>query len=185
MRRFALLGLVLMLPGCADSGFGTFLSDTQWNGHPNTPIGDSENMRRVRAQATAVQPLQPEAGNVWPGPPPEEATLMDIERQNGGLPQGTPVQPGTVPQGDPGPQQRGRPVPYVAPNGAPSVSNGTGPGSTLQTPNGTSTNAGGNGRAQLYTSPQPHAGGILVPNGNGTSTLVAPDGTVSTVPTPK
>jgi hypothetical protein len=45
----------------------------------------------------------------------------------------------------------------------------------------------GNGTAkfqQYQGGPGNAAGGILIPNGNGTSTLVHPDGTVETVPSP-
>jgi hypothetical protein len=37
---------------------------------------------------------------------------------------------------------------------------------------------------QTYTAPGGGMG-IVVPNGNGTSTLIAPDGTVTTVPNPR
>ena len=69
------------------------------------------------------------------------------------------------------------------------------PGSarSRQTPGGPSLDVGG-GSARGYrdlnppaTAPgrgaSPGGGGILVPNGNGTSTLIGPDGSVQTVPT--
>jgi hypothetical protein len=37
---------------------------------------------------------------------------------------------------------------------------------------------------QTYTSPN-GVTGVAVPNGNGTTTLIAPDGTTQTVPTPR
>ena len=42
---------------------------------------------------------------------------------------------------------------------------------------------GGNG-VQTYTDPKGGTG-IVVPNGNGTSTLIGADGSVTTVPTPR
>jgi hypothetical protein len=54
---------------------------------------------------------------------------------------------------------------------------------TLQTPQGPATTSGGPG-VQTYTGPTGTTG-LVVPNGNGTSTLIAPDGSVQTVPTPK
>ena len=53
----------------------------------------------------------------------------------------------------------------------------------IQTPTGTATTSGGPGM-QTFTDPNGRTG-LMVPNGNGTSTLIAPDGTVTTVPTPK
>jgi hypothetical protein len=41
-----------------------------------------------------------------------------------------------------------------------------------------------NGSVSTYTDTTGNTG-IVIPNGNGTSTLVAPDGTVQTVPSPR
>jgi hypothetical protein len=56
---------------------------------------------------------------------------------------------------------------------------------TVLTPQGPEVPAtSGPGYQQIPPGPgQP--GGIVIPNGNGTSTLIRPDGTVVTVPTPK
>ena len=43
----------------------------------------------------------------------------------------------------------------------------------------------GNGGVQTYTPSTGGGVGIVVPNGNGTSTLVGPDGSVQTVPSPR
>ena len=43
--------------------------------------------------------------------------------------------------------------------------------------------SGGTGGYQTLTTPQGQA--IVVPNGNGTSTVIHPDGTVETIPTPR
>jgi hypothetical protein len=55
-----------------------------------------------------------------------------------------------------------------------------------RTRNGTAIDTTGGQKVPGYRDlqPAPPAGkGILVPNGNGTSTLIGPDGSVSTVPT--
>ncbi len=59
----------------------------------------------------------------------------------------------------------------------------------MPTPNGPSLDVGGgSGRGyrpamRVPRGASPGGSGILVPNGNGTSTLIGPDGSVQTVPT--
>ena len=63
MRRFALVGLCLLLPGC--SWYPHFLGDTfDFTPNHNQPLGDSENMRRSRGQVVDIPPLVVEPGNV-------------------------------------------------------------------------------------------------------------------------
>ena len=139
-------------------------------------------------------PLLPETGNVWPENTGPDKTLQDIEKQQadeirrgGGQPPGQPPgQPGA--QNGPNPAvnrannaDRGLPPPQSPPPVPNRLSS-----PTVQTPNGPSVNVtgGGTGRGyQQLQSPQPGGSGILVPNGNGTSTLIGPDGSVQTVPT--
>jgi len=58
MRRTALIGLLLALPGC--TGFGEFLAHTTSPppANPNLPMADSENVRelvhRVRRKLASV-----------------------------------------------------------------------------------------------------------------------------------
>ena len=209
MRRFALLGLVLLLPAC--SGAGTFLEDTHsltWN--PNRPIGDSENMRRVRGLEPQLQTLVPESGNVWPGPVPPEPTLSDLERDTTSL-GATPDMFGTPPGGQgeppvgpalpdhrqPRPITRGSSTPppndqpglgpaLPGPTGStPSSAPGPGPnGRVYQTPEGPAVGTRTQGRVDTI-NPVGHPGSIVVPNGNGTSTIISPDGSITTVPTPR
>ncbi|MBV9735485.1 MAG: hypothetical protein JO209_06210 [Acidisphaera sp.] len=201
MRRIALPGLaLLLLSGC---GFGTFVGNTHtFLLNPDRPIGDSETMRRVRALAVEEQPLQPEPGNVWPGPVPPEPTLADLQRtanqgpapaplpnQPPSTPPATPSLPRGLPHGSstpPADNQPGLSVPGTAAvqprPGAPLTAP---PGSHLyQTPAGTmiGTPSGG---VDTLTAPNGASGGIAVPNGNGTTTIIAPNGTITTVPTPK
>ena len=81
MRRIVFLGLVVPLAGC---GFNTW-SDLPFStgSNPNLPAGDSENMRRAMGEPARIEPLTPEAGDVWPGPIKPPPTLQDLENQNG------------------------------------------------------------------------------------------------------
>jgi hypothetical protein len=135
--------------------------NTWWNApfstgnNPNRPIPDSENASRVLGNDVAVKPLTTEPGDIWPGPLPPPKTLQDLERQ---------TQTGVVPvaptKGSPL-DRAGNPLLAPLPNGAPGT---PAPG----TP------------AQPQTDRR-----IIVPNGNGTSTVIYPDGRIETIPTPK
>ena len=85
------------------------------------------------------------------------------------------VQPRTVqPSPAPAPMPMQRPVSQSAPRSP-----------TVQTPGGAAVvNQGSGTSVQTYTDPKGGTG-LMVPNGNGTSTMIAPDGSVQTVPTPK
>jgi hypothetical protein len=185
MRRSALLCCAIastgLLSGC--TGTGVFFDHTfTWFGaNPNTPAGNSEMFQRLRGEEVEVVPLIPETGNVWPGPQKPDPTLQELEQEQqnpaaasqvGPADRRVPHPTGTGP-GSPSPAvvQPGAPLPRVGP--------------TQRGPGGTSVDVTGGhdipGYRQLQ---QPPAGrGILVPNGNGTSTLIGPDGSISTVPT--
>jgi hypothetical protein len=88
MRRIALLGLTLLLPGCQfagnplDGSIG-FIGDTHtWTDDPTAPMAQSENERRVRGYDTPEQPLLPEPGDVWPGPPAPIPTMQELQNLN-------------------------------------------------------------------------------------------------------
>ena len=190
MRRSALSTFVLvsagLLSGC--TGTGVFFDHTtQWFGrNPNTPAGSSETFLRIRGEPVDIPALVPESGNVWPENTKPDMTLQDVEKQqndeirkNGGQP---PPTAGTGPnpainranQADQGlpPPQNPPPAPRQR--------------SVVPTPGGPSLDVGGGtgrGYRNLQAPPSPGGGGILVPNGNGTSTLIGPDGSVQTVPT--
>ncbi len=193
-------------------GFGGFMGDTTTvNLNPNRPVGDSENLSRAMGQDVSPAPLLPEPGNVWPGPPRPDPTLQDIEReQNGGQPglaplpplatpgqatpgmpvPGTPVVPHPQPRGSslpPGSVQSRSPTPLTAP--APQPPTPLPPiaapaAGVVQTPQGQAviTNTG-NG-VQQFTLPNGTTG-RAISNGNGTVTLISPDGTVQSVPSPR
>ncbi len=210
MRRFALLGPILLMAGplAGCTGMGVFYDHvfSFFGENPNAPAGNSENLLRTRGQLVGISPLQPEPGNVWPGPQAPDPTLSDIERQqngetsrdfppttvpNPGLPAGAqprPVRPGssTLPNStQPGLSLDGGAAPNVPPLPGSSAPGST-RGSVVNTPRGPAVDTGGgNGRYRTLESPVPGNRGILVPNGNGTSTLIGPDGSIQTVPTPK
>ncbi len=192
MRRSALLCFAMIVPGLLTgcTGTGVFLDHTTtfWGENPNTPAGNSEMFQTLRGEPVAATPLVPEPGNVWPGPQKPDPTLQEIEKQAGG------TAPSVIGGGTD--HQQPRPAkPMVAPSivEPETVPNGL-VGPQVQTPNGPSVDVtGGNQRVRGYrnlqtptppaaSTPAPSGKGVLVPNGNGTSTLIGPDGSVSTVP---
>lgn len=206
MRRTVTLGLLVLLPGC--TGFGTFLDHTFTlpGQNPNLPMADSENVRRSLGQQIDVAPLSPEAGNVWPGPQAPEPTLTDVQQRPGiedkrgfepttvpgaapGLPAGRQPRPATrgssTPPGSVEPGPTPLPRNNVRPPPPQSSAPGPGPqGLVVQTPQGPAIDAGGTSGYRQLTTPQ-GPGAIMVPNGNGTSTIINPNGSIQTVPTPR
>ena len=201
MRRIAFVCLCLGLSGC---GFNTW-SDAPFTtgSNPNRPVGDSENMRRAMGEPTDSTPLTPEPGDIWPGPLAPPPTLQDLEKQGLQPQPERPVpgssefqnQPPTLP---PPPAARGSSTPpgstqpglaRLPPPSAPPPVNTTPParnpvGQVYQTPSGPAVTSGGTEKYQTTTTP---GGGsaIIVPNGNGTSTIIHSDGKIETVPTPR
>lgn len=176
MRRTALLGLTLMLGGCQFvgnpfDGGGTFLYDTHtFHSNPNLPAGQDETVRRVEGQDVAVQPLTPEPGDIWPGPMKPIPSTQDLLQQDM-----QPLPPPVIPSKPPATLfKEAPPPPEPAPGATPSVPTSKGAAATYKNPNG----------VQSFTMPG-GGQGIIVPNGNGTSTLIGPDGSIQTIPTPK
>ncbi|HUZ63985.1 MAG TPA: hypothetical protein VMU82_09795 [Acetobacteraceae bacterium] len=182
MRRFALPGPILLLPalllpillsGC--DGFGHFLSDTHtFKSNPNLPAGNSTTMERALGQPVPRQPLQSQAGNVWPGSIPAEPTLSDLEKQMNGTNPASPATTGGMQGIAPAPSGTGASVAPTGQNAAP----------IFNTNQGAAVSAGGTSRFQTVPGVNGQNGGIVIPNGNGTSTLIMPNGNVQTVPTP-
>jgi hypothetical protein len=206
MRRIALLTLALTLSGC---GYQTWWNPPFSGGfNANQPVGDSENMMRVRGEEPSQARLTTEPGDIWPGPLPPSPTLSDMVSTEGLTSRteqpvpGSPLNRGgsTAPSPSLNPgigssvpsatNQPGlatpRPAPplssYAAPPAAP-PSPGPG-GQIIQTPGGPTVSTGGGPGYQTTTNP---GGGqsIVVPNGNGTSTVIHSDGRIETIPTPK
>jgi hypothetical protein len=205
MRRIALASL-LALSGC---GYDTW-SDAPFSSgtNPHFPAGDSENLRRVTGEQFETPVLTPEPGDIWPGPLPPSPTLQDLEQQGGVQPGVERPVPGSPefqqnqgpsnqqpPSPPPPPAARGSSTPPaptqpgLAPLKAPSPpppTNTTPParnpgGQIVQTPQGPGVTTGGTPGYQTITTP---GGGtaIVVPNGNGTNTIIHSDGRIETVP---
>lgn len=190
MRRLALFGALLLLAGC--EGFGGFLGDTfSMHGDPNQPITTAENVQRANGGAPATAPITVQPGNVWPGPIQPLPSLADIAKT---LPEasGVPVLP-NVPASPALPPRSSVPILTAPPStvrtapgtpntgNAPSVPRGT----TIHTSRGPEVVSGGTGNFLTLTTPNGQYAGIMVPNGNGTSTIIRPDGSVETVPAPR
>ena len=189
-------------PAAATTPGGTCRSPPARTRH--FPAGDSENMRRVMGAQVETPVLTPEPGDVWPGPLPPEPTLQELEQQGQQR-----VQSGryrarrsfrrhrrqtcrrcrhagsSTPPGSKQPGVARLPSPTAPPpvNTAPPSPN----------PAGQVTPDAARARrsppvAPAATRPLTTPGGgsaIVVPNGNGTSTIIHSDGKIETVPTPR
>ena len=194
MRRRALLAatfaLAGMLPGCAGSGFYSYLGDTftlPFGANPNMAKGSSETDTKVRAQYMQTPPpILYEAGDIWPEPPKAPPTLKDLQRQqNQDLARGvdgTGTPTGGYAPLQPLPQLPGYEVPEQQSHAAPPVANF--PAGIVPLPGGRpGIITGGGGELKSLNGPTGN-GSIVVPNGNGTSTVIGPNGSVSTIPSP-
>ncbi len=185
MPRYALLASALLLSGCSGSGFWRYERDTLTlpGANPNIPVGSSENYLRARHGTVAEpQPLMTEAGDIWPGPTQNVPTLKDLQKQQSaetgtggsGAPGLAPLPPlPSLPGYEISQQDAVSPIPAQA-----------FPGAVVPTKGGRVPIQGDQG----YKAPagaSATGGNIVVPNGNGTSTVISPTGQVSTIPTPK
>jgi len=188
MRRFALVA-VLLLTGCSGSGFWRYEEDSftfPWQ-NPNQPVSSSENFTASRHGTTTAEPppLLTEGGDIWPGPTQPVPTLKDLQKQQtaeinspgaSGL---SPLPPlPSLPGYEISAPEPGSPAPgnlFTGPISIPGGRSATTRYGVAGAPPGvppapTSTTAGGN---------------IIVPNGNGTNTVISPTGKVTVVPTDK
>jgi len=205
MRRLASVSFALALGGC---GYNTWWNPPFTGGYdPNRPITESENMRRVLGDISTVEPMTTEPGDIWPGPLPPAPTLKDLEATSGLTSQpeapvpGSPLsRSGTGPSPSPNPNRGSSVTPdtnqpnLAIPKSVPPLSSYASPppaaptrvpgGQVIQTPEGSAVTTGGGPGYQTSTAP---GGGqsIIVPNGNGTSTVIHADGRIETIPTPK
>ena len=132
-------------------------------------------------------------------------TLQDIQQQDNAAQRG--FEPTVVPGAQPGlpagrqprPTARGSSTPpgSVQPGADPlprpdvlalpprsSVPSAGPQGRVVQTPRGPAVDVGGT-RSYRQVNPPGQPSSIMVPNGNGTSTIISPDGSIQTVPTPR
>lgn len=203
MRRLPPLLLLVGLTGC--TGFGAFLDHTFTlpGTNPNIPMTDSENVRRALGVLPVIQPLETEPGNVWPKFDNRDPTLADVannptrEDQRGfpatvtpgerrGLPdhrQPRPLGSSTPPQ-PPSESIPGLNAPRTLRPPPPTANAPRPPGGVVNTPQGPAVDTGGTNSYRTLTTPT-SPGTIVVPNGNGTSTVISPTGSVQTIPTPR
>ncbi|GBQ15296.1 hypothetical protein AA21291_2123 [Swaminathania salitolerans LMG 21291] len=171
------MALSAFLSGC--SGFGKFVHDTASlpGANPNMPEGTSENLARVRGHSYVAEPILPASGNVWPGAPQPLPTLRDVESSPHGLTESL-SDPNSYfgamatnhGEGhDNGPLFDDGGVLSIGEHD--NVVNGVRPPTRPSLPSSVEDNAG------KYISPS-RSGTIVIPNGDGTTTLIAPDGTV-------
>lgn len=100
MRKTLVLGLALLLTGCTSER--QFFRESLWPfGNPNAPVATSETAQRALGQSPPVTVLQPQPGDVWPGPVQPMPTLSQVQA-NSNLPLGegyTPSLPSPYPPG--------------------------------------------------------------------------------------
>ena len=186
MRRSVMLVAVL-LGGCSGSGFWRYQEDAfslPWQ-NPNAPAGSSENFHRAKVGSTATgTPLLTEAGDIWPGPPLPVPTLKDLQKQqmaeinNGGGTPGVGLAPlptlPSLPGYEIAPQDPGHAAPAQ-----------TFTGGLVPLAGGRAAPLTGGENYKEIGGNNGLPGAIVVPNGNGTSTVIHSDGRIETVPTPK
>ena len=130
MRKTLVLGMALLtvgaLAGCTSER--QFAFDTIWPfGNPNAPAATSETAQRALGHSPRVAVIQPQPGDVWPGPVQPMPTLSQVQA-NSNLPLGqgyTPSLPSPYPPGQsPPPDTTGQDLGgslYAAPGGVPAV----------------------------------------------------------------
>jgi hypothetical protein len=118
-----------------------------------------------------------------PGQIPNLNTLPGMQGTTPGLPQvpGAGTAPGASLTAPP---LAGMSPPVKAPYTEPPDLTMPKVGTTVATPQGPVTITGGTANYQTLAPINGQGGGILIPNGNGTSTLVMPNGAISTVNSP-
>ncbi len=189
MRRFALVA-VLLLTGCSGSGFWRYEEDTftfPWQ-NPNQPVSSSENFAASRHGTKTVEPphLQTEAGDIWPGPTQPVPTLKDLQKQQTAE-INNPAAGGLAPL-PPLPSLPGYEISAPEP-GSPAPAN-LFLGGAVGLPGGRSATtkygvAGAPPSAPPSRAQTTAGGNIVVPNGNGTNTVISPTGKVTVVPADK
>jgi hypothetical protein len=198
MRGLPLLGTALLLAGCSGGMGGSLWAP--FMGPTNVVESDSLTVQRVRGTNPVVEPLVPEAGDVWPAQEaprgdlsnPDEA-MRNIPEYRPALIDGAPAASSPVPTpGDRPARRRGSSTPpaslgppgeFLSTLGAapPSASGRPSPrleGRALTTPSGQSvTGTGGTPRVQGYTGPG--GGGAVIRDGN-VETWIGPNGQPTT-----
>jgi hypothetical protein len=178
--------LLTLLSGCA--GVGNYLhSSIDPFGDPNAPPSETLNMQRARGQQVAVQPVLSQPGDIWPGKVKPIPTLAQIQ-QNMNVPLGQAYQNeyGPMPGQNTGAAFSVRPTGNAPAAVAGVAVAGVAVGQTLIGPAGPVgiVSTPSNGRYQQVSPINGQGGGILIPSGTGSATLVEPNGQSITVHVP-
>jgi len=182
MRRISFLVGLTLLSGCSGSGFYRYERDTFTlpGANPNRPAISAPNYSAVVHDDTprTRSVLLTDAGDIWPPPPTAIPTLKDMQiKQRANVEAG-----GTGPEGLP-------PLPALPslPGYEISKPDPTRPPPETSFPKGVARIPYGGTAPTVGVAPLKDAGNgaIIVPNGNGTSTVISPNGAITTVPTPK
>ncbi len=186
-----ILPCMSLLSGCA--GVGNYLgSVANPFSVPNASTADTLNMQRARGTHVVVQPISPEAGNVWPGPAKPVPTLSQMQknidlssdRRSSNQYQPLPSMPRSASNAFGGTAVR---VPTISPSHTKGSNTMALPvGQTLLGPNGPVgivTNLS-NGRYQEVAPINGKGGGVLIRSGAGSATLIEPGGQVVIVHIP-
>jgi hypothetical protein len=119
LRQYLAIGLILLLSGC--TSVQQFASNSLHPfGNPNAPAANSETAQRAVGNKSAVTPIRPQPGDVWPGPVQPMPTLSEVQR-NANMPLGAGYQPSL-------------PSPYPPGQGPAPSSYDTGLGNSLYAP---------------------------------------------------
>ncbi|MBL6456740.1 hypothetical protein JMJ55_15495 [Belnapia sp. T6] len=184
-----------------------------WGRMEATPPQESETVARLRGEQPRLATLQVEPGNVWPAQEGPRATLAnpdaamrniptyrpgELDRMSGPAGRSTwqptdPPAPPTAPAGInssssmPPPALQPNDPPrfpvYPSPAGANAPPSPRNEGRVVQTPRGPVTSTGGTDRVQGYIAPNGSTGTLH--NDGNTTTLIGPNGQVTTVPSPR
>lgn len=154
--------------------------------HMGTPLGQvyEERARQQTGNAAATYSVPP-GGKAERLPPTHEAAPKAAPGVSFTPPPAKPTHSSTPPGGGQNPVVSRPEVAAPAPSRAQPLHDDTGfaVGQTLVGPSGPAgvVTSAGNGRYQTVAPIAGKGGGILIPNGNGTATLIQPNGTVVTV----
>lgn len=182
MRRIALLACLQLLSACSGSGFYRYVRDTATlpGANPNRPALTAANYHvTIHDDLPRHQNVLPaDQGDIWPPPARPIPTLKDLQaKQTAAIAEGGAGPEGLAPL-PPLPSLPGYEISKPDPtHPAPETSF---PRGQARIPYGA--NAPTTGIATMHDVGN---GAIMVPNGNGTSTLIQPNGAITTVPTPK
>jgi len=205
LKALFLACVAVGLSGCARvenpiAGIQAYLSGTHdrfgpsWGGMRPAMPTESLTVQRVRGAGAPLNPLRPEAGDVWPGEEAPRATLANPEDALRGV-----ASRGPSINDDPRRPRGSSSAFEQAPGAAPSVispifeaptppprANRTdgapSSGQVFQSQQGPVTTTGGSGRVNTTISPQ--GSGLAIRDG-ATTTLIGPGGNVQQVPTPR